>query len=208
MLTFYHSPQSCSNGILLLLHEVGAAFETRIIDLRAGDQRRAEYLAQNTKGKVPALGLPDGSVLTEFPAIAMWLADSFPEAGLAPESAIKRARISEMLDYIVGSVHMRGFTFDKMPQKFLSDPAGQATLRAHGRAEVAKGLGFLSNALGHSAFLLGDFSAADAALFYVLDWAEQDGGYDLPANLERCLARIRARPACLAAAPILRRPQG
>ena len=59
MLTFYHSPQSCSNGILLLLHEVGAVFETKIVDVRAGDQRGATYLGLNPKGKVPALGLAD-----------------------------------------------------------------------------------------------------------------------------------------------------
>ena len=93
MLTFHHSPQSCSNGILLLLHEVGAVFETKIVDVRAGDQRGATYLGLNPKGKVPALGLADGSTLTEFPAIALWLVESHPQAGLAPTGTIERARV-------------------------------------------------------------------------------------------------------------------
>lgn len=205
MLTFYHSPQSCSNGILLLLHEVGAAFETRIVDVRAGDQRGAAYLALNPKGKVPALGLEDGAVLTEFGAIALWLAESDPQAGLAPADPTERARLLEMLDFIVGSVHMRGFTFDKVPQKFLADPDGQAALKAHGRAEVIKGLKVLSDMMGDAPYLIGRFSVADSALFYVLDWAVQDGGYDVPANLMACLKRIKARPAYAAAASLLSR---
>ncbi len=205
MLTFYHSAQSCSNGILLLLHEVGAVFETKIVDVRAGDQRGATYLALNPKGKVPVLGLEDGSTLTEFPAIALWLVETYPQVGLAPTGTIERARVLEALDFIVSSVHMRGFTFDKVPQKFMSDADGQATLRAHGRAEVAKGLTGLSAMLGDRPYILGEFSAADAALFYVLDWAEQDRGYDIPANLQACLARIKQRPAHAAAAPLLTR---
>lgn len=205
MLTFYHSPQSCSNGILLLLHEVGAAFETRIVDLRAGNQLGAAYLALNPKGKVPALGLDDGAVMTEFGAIALWLAESYSQAGLAPADPTERARLLETLDFIVGSVHMRGFTFDKVPQKFLADLDGQAALKAHGRAEVIKGLKVLSHMMGDAPYLLGRFSVADAALFYVLDWTEQDGGYDVPANLMACLKRIKARPAYAAAAPLFSR---
>lgn len=205
MLTFHHSPQSCSNGILLLLHEVGAAFETKIVDVRAGDQRGAAYLALNPKGKVPALGLDDGAVLTEFGAIALWLAESYPQAELAPADPTERARLLDMLDFIVGSVHMRGFTFDKVPHKFLADPDGQAALKAHGRAEVIKGLKVLSDMMGDAPYLLGRFSVADTALFYVLDWAELDGAYDVSANLRACLKRIRARPAYAAAAPLLSR---
>ncbi len=173
--------------------------------MRAGDQRGAAYLALNPKGKVPALGLEDGAVLTEFGAIALWLAESDPQAGLAPADPTERARLLEMLDFIVGSVHMRGFTFDKVPQKFLADPDGQAALKAHGRAEVIKGLKVLSDMMGDAPYLIGRFSVADSALFYVLDWAVQDGGYDVPANLMACLKRIKARPAYAAAASLLSR---
>ena len=124
---------------------------------------------------------------------------------LAPADTTARARTIEALDFIVGSVHMRGFTFDKVPQKFLPDEEGQATLRAHGRSEVNKGLKALSDILGDKEYLLGDFSAADAALFYVLEWAEEDGEYDTPANLQACLDRIKTRPAYAAAAPLLTR---
>ncbi|MBR9763844.1 MAG: glutathione S-transferase family protein [Rhodobacteraceae bacterium] len=204
MLDFYHSPGSCSNGIGLLLHELQAEFTLHLVNVRQGEQKSPAYRQANPKGKVPALGLPGGGVLTEFPAIAVWLAAHHPAAGLWPETSLAQARILEALDFMIGSVHMRGFTFVKMPQKFLSDPEGQAALRAHGRDEVARGLDLLSGQMGQGDYLLGDFSIADAALFFLLTWAEEEG-VALPPNLADCLARIRARPACQAAAPLLRR---
>lgn len=194
MLTFFHSPGSCSNGILLLLNELGTDFDTRVVHVARGDQRSDAYLAQNPKGKVPALKIGDETVLTEFQTIAYWLANAYPDACLWPDDLMARSRTLEALDFIVGSVHMRGFTFVKVPQKFLSDDAGKAALQVHGRAEVGKGLAILSEMMGERDYLLGDFGLADAALLYVLDWAEQEE-FKMPANLAACHARLRERPS-------------
>ena len=86
---------------------------------------------------------------------------------------------------------MRGFTLLKVPQKFLSDPEAQAALRAHGRAEVEKGLALLSAMLGEQAFLLSQFGIADAAAYYTLRWAEQEK-VALPGNLKALLRRIES----------------
>ena len=67
------------------LEEIGAPYEVALVDLSKGGQRAPEYLAQNPKGKVPALLRDDGSVLTEFQTIAVWLGGTFPETGLWPE---------------------------------------------------------------------------------------------------------------------------
>lgn len=191
-MTFFHSPGSCSTGILMVLHEVGADFDTRVVDLRERQQLSPGYLAVNPKGKVPALTVSEGETLTEFQAIAYWLATSFPKAGLWPETSIAQAKTLAALDFIVGSVHMRGFTFVKVPQKFADDPAAQQVLREHGRQEVAKGFRILSEMLGNQEYLCGRFGIADAALFYVLDWGVA-GGFELPENLSNCLARLRSR---------------
>lgn len=82
-LIFYHSPNSRAAGVHALLEELGAAYEMRVLDLKAGDQRRPEYLAVNPLGKVPAI-VHDGALVTEQGAIYTYLADLFPEAGLAP----------------------------------------------------------------------------------------------------------------------------
>ena len=136
----------------------------------------------------------DGLVLTEFQTIAFWLANHFDQAGLWPEKLETQSRTFEALDFIVGSVHMRGFTLVKVPQKFQLDAKGTEDLRAFGRSEVEKGLTHLSRLLGESPYLLGSFGIADAAMFYVLQWATQEA-FDVPANLQQFLARMHDRPA-------------
>lgn len=190
MLTFFHSPGSCSDGILFLLKELGADFETQIVNVRAGEQHAEAYLAQNPKGKVPALLCDDGQLLTEFQAIAFWLVQQYPSAGLWPKDTLAQTRILEALDYLVATVHMRGFTFVIMPQKFISDENGQAAIRKYGRREVEKSLEYLSRLMGEKDYLLGGFSVADTALFYILGWADAFD-FQINENLLSCLARLR-----------------
>lgn len=190
-LTLFHSPNSCSEGIALLLRVIGTPHEVRALNLAKGEQKSPDFLALNPKGKVPSLMRPDGSVLTEFTAIAFWLARTYPDAGLIGDGAEAQARALEILDFIVASLHMRGFTFLKVPQKFLADAEGQAGLRVHGLAEIEKGLAVLSDMLGDQPFLTGRFGIADAAAFYVLRWAEQEE-VPTPANLVDLLRRLEA----------------
>lgn len=168
----FHAPNSCSTGIRVLLEEIGAPHELAVIDLRAGGQRAPDYLAVNPKGKVPALLRDDGSVLTEFPAIALWLARSFPGAGLWPTDREGEVRTLELLDFLVSTVHMRGFTLALVPAKFVAEPAAQEAVRSHGRAVAAAGLAQVAERLGDRPFLNGDRpGVTDAALFYLLRWA-------------------------------------
>lgn len=199
MLTLFHSPGSCSNGILYLLNEIGAPHQVVIVDVLAGDQRRGSYLSLNPKGKVPALRLDDGEVLTEFQAIAFWLARTFPSAGLWPGDLLAQARSLEFLDFMVGSIHMRGRTFMRVPHKFVDDAACQSALRDHGTEQVRNGLKHLEAALGVGPYLLGEFSIADAGALYILDWAVRDG-IVLGPPLADYRNRLHARPAFAASA--------
>lgn len=81
-ITFYHSPNTRSVGALTLLEELGAPYELKVLNMK-GDTRSPEYLAINPMGKVPAIKHGD-ALITEQAAIFMYLADLFPEAGLAP----------------------------------------------------------------------------------------------------------------------------
>jgi glutathione S-transferase len=199
MLTLFHSPGSCSNGILYLLNEIGMPHEVSVVNVLTGEQKTEAYLSLNPKGKVPALRLDDDAVLTEFQTIAFWLARSFPKAGLWPDDVMKQARTLEALDFIVGSVHMRGRVFIRMPQKFLDDVAGQASLQAHGRQQVENGLAYLEGTLDDRPYLLGDFGIADAAALYILDWAIRDQ-IGLSPSLAGYRDRLHARPAFAASA--------
>ena len=75
----------------------GLPVDIRFISVRAGDTRTPEYLALNPKGQVPALQLPDGTVITEIPAILFWLAEAAPDSGLLPRDATGRAKAMEWL---------------------------------------------------------------------------------------------------------------
>jgi len=82
-LTLFHCPHTRSIAVLGLLEELGVEYELELVNLKTGDQRKPEYLAINPMGKVPALRHGD-VVIIERPAIMMYLADLFPEKGLAP----------------------------------------------------------------------------------------------------------------------------
>lgn len=82
-LTFFHAPNSRAGAVRILLEELGAPYDLHVLNLKKNEQRAAAYLAVNPMGKVPAI-VHDGALVTEQPAIFIYLADLFPEAGLAP----------------------------------------------------------------------------------------------------------------------------
>jgi glutathione S-transferase len=82
-IVFFHAPRTRSSGTRILLEELAAPHELRVINMTAGEQRKPAYLAVNPMGKVPAI-LHRGELVTEQAAIFLYLADLFPQAGLAP----------------------------------------------------------------------------------------------------------------------------
>jgi glutathione S-transferase len=82
-LTFFHSPNTRSTGVAILLEELAAPHQTHVLNMAANEQRQPAYLAINPMGKVPAIRHGD-SLVTEQAAIFIYLADLFPAAGLAP----------------------------------------------------------------------------------------------------------------------------
>jgi glutathione S-transferase len=144
---FYYSPNACSIGIHILLEEIGAIFDAEAIDVRAGQQFSPDFRAVNPKGKVPALVRDDASVLTEFGAIAFWLARTNPDANLLPKTVEDEIRVQALIDYMVASIHMRGFALIIAAPKFVTDAAAQDELRAMGRKVATDGLKTLSQEL-------------------------------------------------------------
>jgi glutathione S-transferase len=192
MLTFFHSPGSCSNGIMMLLEELGVPYQIEIIDVKSGQQFDPDFLAKNPKGKVPAILREDGQVMTEFQAIAFWLANQYGGPDFWPSDLEDQRRTLEALDYIVATIHMRGFTLIKATKKFQLNEQGTLDLRAYGRAEAEKTLATMADRLGDSPYLADRFGIADAALFYVLRWAEQEA-IPVADNLGDFLARMYQR---------------
>ena len=190
----YFAPGACSLGIHVLLEEIGKPYELAQLNLAEGEQRKPEFAAVNRKGKVPTLVRDDGTVLTEFPAIAWWLGATNPQLQLIPADPEGQARMLEAMDYIVGTVHGAGFLRIFKPVAMTPNEADHDAVRAQGREMFEKGLRLMDEALAGKEYLLGQFSLADAALFYVEFWAGRVG-IDLPPNCAAHFARMKARPA-------------
>ncbi len=190
----YYAPGVCSIGIHVLLEEIGKPYELEAINLREGAQYKPEYTAVNPKSKVPALLRDDGTLQTEYPAIAYWLARTNPFSNLLPDNIDLQARALEIMDYCVATVHMQGFTRIFRPGNFSPDPAQEEAVKARGKEIVQKGFESLSASLGDKQYAVGNFSIADSAMFYVEFWAARVG-IPLPANLAAHFDRMKARPA-------------
>jgi glutathione S-transferase len=191
----YYFPNTCALGIHVLLEEIGQPFELQSVDFMKQEQYGATFTALNPKAKVPMLERDDGSLLTEFPAIAWYLARTNPDAKLLPEDIESEARALEILDYLIATVHMRGFTRIFRPGAFAPSPADEEKVKEAGKGIATQGFNILAPVLGDKDYMLGAFSIVDAALFFLEHWAVNRVGMALPPGFMAHLDRMLARPA-------------
>ncbi len=190
--TFFHAPNSRSTGVLTLLEELGCDYDLHVLNLRTGEQRRAEYLAVNPMGKVPAIRHGE-AVVTEQPAVYLYLADLFPEAGLAP--AIGDPLRGPYLRWLVfyGS-SFEPAVIDKSQQR---DPAPMAS-SPYGDYDTM--LATLTGQLGRGPYLLGErFTAADVLWGVALAWTTAFKLVPLLPPIQSYVERVNARPAVVRA---------
>ena len=192
----FYSPGACSLGIHVILEEIGKPYELALVALKDGAQHKPDYQAVNPKSKVPALDRGDGRALTEFPAIALWLAKANPEAGLIPADLDGEVRCLEMLDYVCGTIHPHGFSRQFRPGNFAFREEDHPKSVELGRQNAAKYFDMLQKGWhGGTWALASGYSVADAALFFVEYWATRRSGLALPPALGAHLAAMLARPA-------------
>ena len=191
----YYMPGACSIGIHVLLEEIGKPYDLQKIDGANREQYGPEFVKINPKSKVPTLQRDDGSVLTEFPAIATWLARKNPDKNLLPSDADAEARALEAMDYVVSTMHMQGFSRMFRPANYAPSEADHDKVKARGKEIMENGLALMDKALEGKEYLTGKFSIADAALFYVTFWAHGRMKMPLPKNVAAHYERMKARPA-------------
>jgi glutathione S-transferase len=102
MLTLYYAPGACSMASHVVLEESGEQYEPRKVDLAGGEQRTETYLKINPLGRVPVLGLDDGTPLTENTAILPYLGKRFD---LWPKDAVGEGKALSLIGYFATSVH-------------------------------------------------------------------------------------------------------
>jgi glutathione S-transferase len=185
----FYSPNACSMGIHFLLEEAKVPYELHKLNFAEGEQYKPPFVELNPKSKVPLLLLDDGSTISEFPAIAWFIGRNTPS--LMPKDDV---RAIELFDYLIATVHMRGFTRIFRPYLF-GRPEDEAEVKQAGRDIIIKGFDILALVLGDKDYMMGDFSIVEGALFFLEHWARFRAHIPLPASFEAHLDRLLARPA-------------
>jgi Glutathione S-transferase len=163
----YYSPGACSLSPHIVALEAGIDLPLEKVDSKAKrTETDADFWQINPKGYVPALALDNGELLTEGTAIVQYLADLKPASGLAPANGtLARYRLQEMLGYINSELHK---TYSP-----LFKPETPAEVRQERKEYLRKRYALLEGILAKQPWLLGEhFTAADAYLFTVTNWAK------------------------------------
>lgn len=186
-LTFYTNPMSRGQIIRWMLEEVGVPYEPVILDY-ATTLKGPEYLAINPMGKIPAIKHGD-KVVTECAAICAYLADAFPEAGLAPAPA-DRADYYRWLFYTAGPAEQA------ITSHHLKWEPTDEQQRMVGFGSYEKVVEVLEGLVSGRKYVAGDkFTAADVYVGSQLDWGLQFGTLPKSEKLEAYVAPLRERPA-------------
>ena len=191
-ITFYHSPNTRSAGVLMLLEELGAPYELHVLNLKTGEQRLPQYTAINPMGKVPAVTC-DGELVTEQPAVFIYLADLFPDAGLAPavDDSLRGPYLRWLAFY--GS-SFEPAVVDKAQKR---EPAPR-NMSPYGDYDTM--LGTLTQQLAKGPFLLGTrFTAADILWGAALTAMTKFGLVPELPVIKSHIERVNARPAVIRA---------
>jgi glutathione S-transferase len=196
MLKLFHAWGSCSLASAIALEEAGADYELAVMDTKAGDQRKAEYLAINPKGRAPAL-VTDRGILTETPAILAFIAQSYPAANLAPlEDAFAFAQAQAFNSYLCSTVHV-AHAHKHRGYRWTDDAAAQAAMTAAVPKNEIACFQLIEDEMLKGPFVLGDaYSICDAYLFTLTGWLEGDGvdRRQFP-KVSALYDRVAARPA-------------
>ncbi len=189
-LVFYTNPMSRGRIVRWMLEEIGQPYETRVLRWETGDTKRPDFLAINPMGKVPAI-VDDGVVVTECAAICAYLADAFPQAGLAPPA-----------DSPLRGPYYRWLFFGAGP---IEQAVGAKAVNLEPTPEQRVSLGFgclddvlsaVEGAVRDRPYLVGDgFTAADLYLASHLSWGMTFGSIEKRPAFETYVERHLQRPA-------------
>lgn len=195
-LHFYTHPQSRGRIVRWMLEELSVPYTTTVLDY-ATTMRAAEYRAINPMGKVPAI-IHGNTIVTETAAICAYLADAFPEAGLAPPAgSALRGPYYRWLFFAAGPIEAAA---SNQALGFIVPP-DKARMMSYGTYALATDV--LETAVSHGPYLLGDsFSAADVYVGSQIGFGMRFGTLDKRPAFERYWSTVSSRPAAIRARAI------
>lgn len=196
VLTLHYFPGNASLTPHFLLREIGAPFELALVDRSVNAQNSSEYLRLNPNGRIPTL--VDGEVVVyETAAIVLYLAERFPEAGLAPAVGSKERPLFLRWVAHLGSTvqpEMRPYFY---PEQHVSDPAHADDVKRTAERRLAEMFDRIDEQLGAGPYVLGErYSAVDPYLLMLVRWTRNMArpARELP-NLARHAERVLSREA-------------
>ena len=199
MLEIYYSPGSCALASHIALAEADAPYEPVRVDFNADEQRGADYLAINPKGRVPALVTDEGT-LTETPAILAYVAQRYPAANLVPhDDAFALARVQSFNSYLCSTVHVahahggRGY-------RWADDPEALADMKRKVPQTVGECFELIEREMLVGPWVMGaNYTISDPYLYTVTRWLEGDG-----VDVGR-FPKVKAHRVAMEARPAVRR---
>lgn len=200
----YFSPGSCALATHIVLEEAAAGkYEPIRLNFKAGEHLTDAYLAVNPKGRVPAL-VTDEGILTETPALLIYVAQTFPESQLVPkDNPFLLARIQAFNSYMASTVHvahahkLRGHRWADQ-QSSLDDMKQKAPETMNACFQL------IENELIEGPWVLGsEYSVCDAYLFTISRWLAGDGVdiSEFP-KVQKHMELMAQRPAVKAILPL------
>lgn len=184
----FHAPKTRSTGALCLLEELGVPYDIHVLNMKTGEHKQPAYLAVNPLGKVPAL-VHDGQLVTEQAAVYMYLADLYPEKGVAPRigDPLRGPYLRWMLFY--GSA-FEPAVVDKAQKR---DPAPPG-MSPYGTYDET--LAVITDQLAKGPYLLGDkFYACDMLWGMALGWTTKFGIVEATPVIRAYIDRVVSRPS-------------
>jgi glutathione S-transferase len=175
MIKLFYAPNTCALASHIALEEVGADYQLARIDFDSNEQRKPEYLAINPKGRVPAL-LTERGILTETPAILVFIAQSFPQARLAPvEDPFTFAGIQAFNSYLCATAHV-AHSHRMRGARWADDASAIAAMQRKVPSSVSECFGLIERTMLRGPWVMGDsYTICDAYLFTLAQWLEADG---------------------------------
>jgi glutathione S-transferase len=177
VLTLYYAPHTISLATHIVLEEVGADYSAKRIDFSTNQQRSADYLKINPKGRMPAL-VTDRGILTETPAMLVYVAQSFPEARLAPmDDPFLFAQIQSFNSWLCSHLHvahahrMRGYRWVDA-----DDAHSIAAMQRKVPQSVGESFALVEREMLKGPWVMGErYTICDPYLFTLAQWLEADG---------------------------------
>lgn len=198
MYTLYWSHNSASIAAQYCLEEAGVKYDAVLVDMAKDGHKQPDFLKVNPAGKLPAMKLPEGGIITECAAISLLIADRFPQAGLAPA-----ADDAQRGPFLMWLFHLNNTLQPAMlryyyPERVTTEAGGINGVQEKAKEEIASLWSRIDAHLAQNGpFLLGDrFSAADALLYMLSTWQDCcPGTYKRFPSIRRLAEKVRARPA-------------